>query len=176
MTEFKEFLEIVVNILDIVVNITVIIAAVFAVIKFQLYEVLTPRYNTDMKVEQQYTKDGNIYLICTYIIENTGEIPISLLNVSLNFYEAEEDIPDGQIKCLEEGNSLPQRVFKASNSRYRDLMKISAGERSEFPIRGIFNKEREGQALFIYGSFKWKHKKKTFPYHQIVLIPNKESS
>lgn len=174
--DFKEFLEIVVNLLEIVVNITVIIAAVFAVIKFQIYEVLTPRYNTEIKVEQQYTKNDKIYLVCTYIIENTGEIPISLLNVSLNFYEAKEDIADGQIKCLEEGNSLPQRVFKASNSRYRDLMKISAGERSEFPIRGIFKKEREGQALFIYGSFKWKHKKKTFPYHKIVLIPTKESS
>ena len=163
------------NILEIVVNITVIIAAVFAVIKFQIYEVLTPRYNTDMKVEKEYIDDDKIYLVCTYLIENTGEIPISLLNVSLNFYEAKEDI-DGQIKCLEEGNSLPQRVFKASNSRYRDLMKISAGEIFEFPIRGIFNKEREVQALFIYGSFKWKHKKKTFPYHKIVLIPNKESS
>ena len=160
--------------LEIAVNITVLIAAVFAVIKFQLYEVLNPRYDTDMKVEQQYTKEGNIYLICTYVIKNTGELPISLLSVSLNFYEAKED--DGQIKCLEEGNSLPQRVFKASNRRYRDLMKISAGERSEFPIRGIFKKEIEGKALFIYGSFKWKHKKKTFPYHKIVLIPTKESS
>ena len=161
--------------LEIAVNITVLITAVFAVIKFKLYEVLNPRYDTDMKVEQQCIGD-KIYLICTYVIKNTGELPISLLSVSLNFYEAKED--DGQIKCLEEGNSLPQRVFKASNRRYRDLMKISAGERSEFPIRGIFKfkKKEEVQALFIYGSFKWKHKKKTFPYHKIVLISTKESS
>ncbi len=168
--DFEDFLET-------VVNITVIIAAVFAAIKFKLYEVLTPQYNTEMKVEQQYAKDGKIYIICTYIIENTGELPISLLKVSLNFYEAEEDIAHsqntGMLKCLEESNNLPQRVFEASNDRYRNLMKISAGESSEFPIRAIFNSEREGQAIFIYGSFEWEHKKKTFPYHKIVLIPTK---
>ncbi|MDJ0659730.1 MAG: hypothetical protein QNJ42_09595 [Crocosphaera sp.] len=164
--------------LEIVVNITIVITAIFAAIKFQLYEVLIPRYNTEMKVEQKYTKNGKLFIICTYVIENTGQIPINLSEVSLQFYDGEEyyeqDKNTGQIQCPEKENHLPKRKFSASNSRHQNLMRLSAGEKSEFPIRGIFN-DNKREFIFIYGNFKWKHNKKTFPYHHIVLISRREN-
>lgn len=174
-----------VNITSILVNITVIIAAVFAVFKVPLYQILAPRYNTDMKVEQKYTIDGKLYVICTYVIENSGKVPIDLLEVSLQFYEGNDyykvDKNTGEFRCIELPNHLPKRTFHQSEKKYKHLMKLSPGEKSEFPIRAVFN-NYEKEYIFIYGSFNWEeplfnriYKKEPFPYHHTILISRKEN-
>ena len=153
--------------LNIVFQISGLLTVILAVYKFKLFEVFKHRYSTEMLVKSKYTKSGKLYVVCTYVIHNTGEIPIRIDEVNLSFYKAEEK--DQQIKCAEE-TVLLNRVFRADNPRYSELMKISAGEHAEFPIRGVF--EKPGEAMFIYGNFSWQHNRDVAPYHHTLLNEN----
>ena len=155
------------SILDFALSTIAIVGAFFAVVKFKIHRAFERRYMTDIQVNSHQSNDGELYIICTYIIHNTGELPISLSEVSLDIYDFE--ISENELKC-DESKSLVSKQFKSSETKYSGLMKISAGERSEFPIRGAFSEKKK--VLFVYGNFKWEHKRKPSIYHQTILVGN----
>ena len=131
--------------LNIVFQISGLLTVILAVYKFKLFEVFKHRYSTEMLVKSKYTKSGKLYVVCTYVIHNTGEIPIRIDEVNLSFYKAEEK--DQQIKCAEE-TVLLNRVFRADNPRYSELMKISAGSMRNSQYEG-FLKSQVKPCLFM---------------------------
>lgn len=141
--------------------------SIFAIIKFKIYRLFERRYKTEVEVKTKYSNDGELIVICTYIIHNTGDLPINVSNISLNLYGSKTD--NNRIIC-DKSKSLLLKEFNSTQDDYSGLMKISAGERSEFPIRGIF--ENPSEVLFVYGNFKWNHKREPSIYHHTILIEN----
>ncbi len=141
--------------------------SIFAIIKFKIYRLFERRYRSEVEVKSKYSNNGELIVICTYIIHNTGDLPINLSNVSLNFYGSKTD--NNRLIC-DKSESLLLKEFNSTQEDYSGLMKISAGERSEFPIRGNFKNPSE--VLFVYGSFKWNHKREPSIYHHTILVEN----
>lgn len=114
------------------VDIVVLIGAGFAVIKFQLFNVLGHRWRSELASIHFDLPDGAAIFTTDYTINNTGERPLLLKKVSIRVTAARQD---GPLLLPDEERVLAERVFADDDPRLKGLFQVEPGERSIFPLR-----------------------------------------
>jgi hypothetical protein len=141
----------------------VLAAAVVAVIKFRVYNVLSPRYRSELVCNHYVLPDSKVLFVADCTIHNTGDLPIDFDSVTLQL-RAEIPRPltpkckpkdkDDTLIGADEDQFVIERVIDTTDNVRRELLHIEAGERSIFPLRCKL--AELPQVVFVHCVLSWK--------------------
>ncbi|HYJ06435.1 MAG TPA: hypothetical protein VEX43_14965 [Chthoniobacterales bacterium] len=114
------------------VDIVLLIGAIGAAIKFRLFNVLGFRWRSELTCTHYELPDSSIIFTADYVINNTGQRPLKLKNVTLRLTGARKE---GVLLMPDESRTYATRVFESGNPALKGLFQIEPGERTIFPFR-----------------------------------------
>lgn len=147
-----------------IVDIVVLIGAAFAVIKFQLFNVLGHRWRSELTSSHHDLPDGSAVFTTDYTINNTGERPLLMKKVTIRVTAARQE---GVLVLPDETRILAERVFADEDPRLTGLFQIEPGERSIFPLRARFPDLED--VVFVLCDFTLVQKRKPGAYRGIYV-------
>lgn len=159
------------NLSGIIVDIIVIVGAGFAVIKFQLFNVLGHRWRSELVSTHHDLPDNSAVFTTDYTINNTGERPLLMKKVTIRIAAARQD---GVLLLPDETRILAERIFADDDPRFTGLFQIEPGERSIFPLRAKFPNLEE--VIFVLCDFTLVQKRKPGAYRGIYVRHPAKSS
>jgi hypothetical protein len=117
----------------VLVDITILLGGLAAIVKFQLFHLLTHRWHSSVDCMHHVLPDGSIVFNADYRVTNTGQRPIYVREVKLRLLPARADgallLPD------ESAHPIASRHLSADDLRTRGNFRIEPGERTIFPRR-----------------------------------------
>ena len=149
---------------SVLVDVSVLFAALAAVIKFRVLNMLGRRYRSELACTHHALPAGDIVFLGDYIIHNTGDRPILLTRVTLRLHAARRD---GAILMADETQTLAERVYSCADSTRKGLFRIGAGERSIFPMRCQLPKL--DSVVFLSCRLSWSDGREPAPYNGIYV-------
>lgn len=143
------------TLLDTLVNLTILGGALVAAYKFRVFDVMGHRYRSEVwcaSTPAGEDEPGRILFVGNFIIHNTGDRPLKIREVRLFLIEPCED--DVTIDSDRAREPLLRRKFEADSGT--SWLRIGAGERSIYPMRGYV--DRVTGPLIFKCEFEWKHR------------------
>jgi hypothetical protein len=136
------------------VDVVLLIGAIGAAIKFRLFNVLGFRWRSDLECAHYLLPDSSVIFTADYIINNTGQRPLRLKNVTIRLAGARQE--DALLKP-DENRICATRVFKSGDPALKGLFEIEPGERTIFPLRAQLRNLDD--AVFVLCEFSLEQKR-----------------
>jgi hypothetical protein len=114
------------------VDCTLLAAAVMAVIRFRLFNVLGHRWRSDLVCTHWDQDDGSVIFTADYTLQNTGQRPLQLRAVSLTLVGA---TLEGSLLAPDANRALAQRILRSEDPTLQGLFQIEPGERAIYTLR-----------------------------------------
>lgn len=137
-----------------VADVTIVLAAVGAVVKFRLLNMLGHRWRSELTCAHWRLRDASYVLTADYALHNTGPRVLQVESVTLRLVPARAD---GPLLVPDEANVLAQRSLMPTDPNLAGLFQIESGERTLFTLRCRLPNLPE--AVFILCSFQLKHRR-----------------
>jgi hypothetical protein len=152
-------LEVTHHITSILVDCTLLVAAVVAVVKFQIFNVFGHRWRSDLACRHYVLPDGRFVFVAGYTITNTGERPLELRHVMIRLVGSRTE---NSLLIPDEERVLARRLMQSSSSSVRGLFDIQPGERSIFTLRSCL--DHLDDTVFVLCSFELAHRREPAGY------------
>ena len=160
------------DVTSLLVDITVLLAAIVAVVKLRLFNMLEHRVRSEFTCVHFEAEDGKVVVSADYVLHNSGERPLRLTSVSLRLVPA---ALDGNVLVPDEGRILARRDLNLAVPNDAGFAVIESGERSIFTLRCQLSELPT--VVFVLCSYEWAHKRKPAPYRGIyVRQPSRRSA
>ena len=144
---------------SVLVNISVLGAAVVAIVKFRLLNMLGRRYRSELQCSHHTLPNGRVVFVADYSVHNTGERPIRLSSVTLRLHPAARE---GVLLAPDRQRLLAERVLNSSDPERRGLFQIESGERSIFTLR--CDLPELSDVVFVLCQLSWLDSRTPAPY------------
>lgn len=151
--------ELWVSITTVAVNLSLLLAAVVAVIKLRVFNLLSYRYKSEVKCSHHTLPSGKILFLGNYTIRNTGERPMDISSVELRLVGVRRE---GKIVRPDYERVLAEHVMGDVEDSMKGLFRIEAGERTIFPLQAELDKLDD--VVFLACRFKWPYRREPAPY------------
>ena len=115
------------------VDIVLLIGAIGAAIKFRLFNVLGFRWRSELTCTHYELPDSSIIFTADYVINNTGQRPLKLKNVTLRLTGARKD---GALLMPDEDRTYATRVFEIRQSCIERTFPNRAGRADDLSVSG----------------------------------------
>lgn len=116
-----------------IVDIVLLLGAIGAAIKFRLFNVLGFRWRSDLKCAHHPLPDSSIIFAADYTVNNTGQRPLRLKNVTIRLTGARQE---GALLTPDENRIFATRVFESGDPSLKGrLFEIEPGEQTIFTLR-----------------------------------------
>ena len=136
------------------VDIVLLIGAIGAAIKFRLFNVLGFRWRSELSCTHYELPDSSIIFTADYVINNTGQRPLNLKNVTLRLTAARKE---GALLMPDESRTYATRVYESGDPAFKGLFQIEPGERTIFAFRAQLATLDE--AVFVLCEFALEQKR-----------------
>jgi hypothetical protein len=136
------------------VDSTLLTAAIMAVIRFRLFNVLGHRWRSDLVCAHWNLDDGQVIFSAEYTLQNTGQRPLSIRAVSLKLVGAKSE---GALLLPDVDRVLAHRVLRPDDPALRGLFHVESGERSIYTLRCRL--PALDDVVFVLCGFDLKHKR-----------------
>jgi hypothetical protein len=136
------------------VDVVLLIGAIGAALKFRLFNVLGFRWRSELKCAHYVLPDSSIVFTADYTINNTGQRPLRLKNVTIRLTGTRQE---GALLMPEEKKTYAARVFESGNPALKGLFQIEPGERTIFPLRTHL--QRLDDVVFVLCEFSLEQKR-----------------
>ena len=136
------------------VDLALLVGAIFAVIKFRLFNILGHRWRSDLACNHYVLPDSSIVFTGDYTIHNTGQRPLLLDSVTIRLTAARSD---ASLLVPDDTQIFATRVFQSGEPALKGLFQIEPGERTIFPIRAHLPKLDD--CVFVLCEFSLRQKR-----------------
>lgn len=137
-----------------VVDVTVVLAAIGAVVKFRLLNMLGHRWRSELTCAHWQLQDASYVLAADYALHNTGPRVLQVESVTLRLVPTRAE---GPLLLPDDSKVLAQRHLSPSDPSLAGLFQIESGERTLFTLRCQLADLPE--AVFVLCSFQLKHRR-----------------
>lgn len=151
--------ELWVSITTVAVNISLLLAAIVAVIKLRVFNLLSYRYRSEVECSHIALSSGKILFLGNYTIRNTGERPFDISAIELRLVGVRLE---GKILRPDYGRVLAEHRMGDVESGMKGLFRIEAGERTIFPLQAELDELDE--LVFLACRFRWPYGREPAPY------------
>jgi hypothetical protein len=120
------------HVTGLLVDITLLLAAVGAVIKFRLLNVLGYRWRSELACTHWDLRDGSVVFTADYTLHNTGPRALHLRKATLRLLNA---TTDGMLLVPDEARVLAERTLVSNDPTLQGIFDLESGERTIFTLR-----------------------------------------
>jgi hypothetical protein len=136
------------NLTGILVDIALLLGAIGAAIKFRIFNILGPRWRSEVVCSHYELADSAVIFIADYTLHNTGQRPLVLSDVTMRLIGTKQE---GILLVPDKSSVIAERIMKTSDSGLTSFFEIKAGERNIFALQAVL--PRLDDAVFIICSF-----------------------
>ena len=144
---------------SVLVNLSVLLAAIAAMIKLRVLNMLARRYKSELVCHHWLLPSGSVLFEANYAVTNTGERPITLSEVSLSLCASARD---GVLLKPDREHVLAARRIQPVDRERRAMSIILAGERSAFTLRCELPFIEP--VVFVVCQLSWPYKREPAPF------------
>ena len=136
------------------VDCTLLAAAVMAVIRFRLFNVLGHRWRSELACMHWELDDGGVIFVADYTLQNTGQRPLHLRSVSLTLVGTKLE---GPLLAPDTDRVFAQRTLRSDDPALPGLFQIEPGERTIYTLR--CRVDSLDDLVFVLCGFDLKHRR-----------------